>query len=205
VWEGLQLVLRSPYLGGIALFLFFYSSSSTIVYFMQAEVVAAAETARNARIERFADIDLWVNISAVVMQLFVTARIMTRLGVAVALVILPLLTAIGFATLGAAPTMAVLIVFQVARRSVNYAVMRPARETLFTVLSTAEKYKAKSFLDTFVYRGGDAISAKIFDLMRAAGLGLTAIAGIAVPVALVWGSVGIYLGRKQKALAKEAE
>ncbi len=203
VWEGLQLTLRSPYLGGIALFLFFYSSSSTFLYFTQAEIVSAAESATNARVERFADIDLWVNICAVTMQLFVTSRIMTRLGVSVALVILPLLTAIGFAVLGATPTMTVLILFQVARRSVNYAVMRPARETLFTVLSTAEKYKAKSFLDTFVYRGGDAVSAKVFDLLRAAGLGLGVLAGIAVPLAFIWGGVGIYLGRKQKALAKE--
>ena len=203
VWEGLQLTLRSPYLGGIALFLFFYSSSSTVLYFMQAEIVAAAETASNARVERFADIDLYVNITAVTLQLFVTGRIMTRLGVSVALVVLPILTAVGFALLGSMPTMAMLIFFQVSRRAVNYAVMRPARETLFTVLSTAEKYKAKSFLDTFVYRGGDAVSAKTFDLLRTAGLGLTAIAGIAVPLALVWGTVGIYLGRKQKALAKE--
>ena len=84
VWEGLQLTLRSPYLGGIALFLFFYSSSSTFLYFTQAEIVAAAETARNARVERFADIDLYVNIAAVTLQLFVTGRIMTRLGVSVA-------------------------------------------------------------------------------------------------------------------------
>ena len=201
LWEGLLLTLRSPYLLGIALFLFCYSFASTILYFEQANIVAQAVSDRATRAALFARIDVWVNLMTVVLQLFVTGRIMSRLGVGLALVLIPALSAVGFLALGFSPTLGVLIVFQVTRRAGNYAIMRPARETLFTVLSVAEKYKAKSFLDTFVYRGGDAMASAAFGLVTRLGMALSQVAFAAIPLALFWGAMGRYLGQKQKELA----
>lgn len=198
VLGGIRLTLRSPYLLGIGLFLFLYSLSSTFLYFEQANIVAGEVADRTARAALFARIDFWVNLVTLVTQLALTGRILRRFGVAFALAALPALTAVGFAALGLAPVLTVLIIFQVARRGANYALVRPARETLFTVVSREEKYKAKSFIDTFVYRGGDALGASAFDLLTRAGLGLAGIAFTAVPIAAAWGVVGIWLGAAQR-------
>jgi AAA family ATP:ADP antiporter len=154
-------------------------------------------TDRAARASLFGQIDLWVNATTVLTQLFLTARIMGRLGVGWTLALLPLLSVAGFSILASSPVLAVLVVFQVARRAANYALMRPARETLFTILSLSEKYKAKSFIDTFVYRGGDALGSGLFDLLTRIGMSLGAIAWVAVPVSFLWAAVGAWLGRRQ--------
>jgi len=95
----------------------------------------------------------------------------------------------------------VLVVFQVIRRATNYALVKPARETLFTIVSRDARYKAKNFIDTFVYRGGDALGAWSFSLLQAVGLSLAGIAFTAVPIAVIWATVGLYLGRRQSHMA----
>jgi AAA family ATP:ADP antiporter len=199
--DGVTAVLRSPYLLGIALYLFLYSLSSTIVYFVQAEIVDAAVVERAAKAALFARIDVWVNALTVVTQLVLAGRLIPRIGVGWTLALMPLATLAGFALLGLAPALVPLVIFQVVRRAGNYALSRPARETLFTVLPVEQKYKAKSFLDTFVYRGGDALGAGLFDMLRTAGLGLAGIAFSAVPVAALWAGTGLILGAAQRRLA----
>ena len=108
---------------------------------------------------------------------------------------------VGFLAIGIAPLLAVLVVVQVIRRAGNYAIMRPAREMLYVVLGREEKYKAKNFIDTVVYRGGDAVSAWAYDGLRLLGLSLSAIAFIAVPLAAVWAGVAYRLGQQQAVLA----
>ena len=198
ILNGIRLTLRSPYLLGISAFLFLYSLSSTFLYFEQANIVAGAVADRAARAALFARIDFWVNLITLITQIAFTGRIIRRFGVSAALAVLPVLTAVGFLALGLAPALTVLIIFQVARRAANYALVRPARETLFTILPLEEKYKAKSFIDTFVYRGGDALGASAFDLLTKAGLGLAGIAFTAVPIAVAWGAVGVWLGIAQR-------
>ena len=96
-----------------------------------------------------------------------------------------------------------LIVFQSIRRAANFAISKPAREVLFTVVTPEEKYKSKNFIDTVVYRGGDSVSGWIFAGLKAAGLGLGAIAALTVPLAGLWLFVGLILGRRQEALARQ--
>ena len=129
---------------------------------------------------------------------------MRRIGIGATLVLLPVITAIGFAALGVAPTLVVLVVFQVLRRASNYALIRPARETLFTAVTREERFKAKNFIDTFVYRGGDSLGSLAFDGLTRLGLGMGGIAFVAVPVAGIWGLIGIWLGRKQSRMVHEA-
>ena len=135
--------------------------------------------------------------SAIVVQIFLTGRLLKWLGVGITLALLPLVNVIGFAVVGAVPTLGLLALFQVLRRAANFAVSRPAREVLFTVLRREDKYKAKSFIDTFVYRSGDQIGAWSYPLLTLLGLGITGISFAAVPLAATWCAVSLWLGRKQ--------
>ena len=195
VWEGVQLVAGSRFLQGIALFIWLYTTLATFLYFQQAHLVADAFDDPADRTSLFASIDLLVNALTIAIQLFLTGRIMQRAGIGTTLAALPLLLAAGFATLTAAPTIAVLITVQVLRRAGNYGITRPAREVLFTSIGRAARYKAKNFIDTLVYRGGDALAGWLFAGLKAAGLGLGGIALLAVPLAVIWGWLGYRLGR----------
>jgi len=202
--SGVTTTLRSPYLLGISAYLFLYSLSSTFLYFEQAHIIGAAVVERAARAALFARIDLWVNLLTLALQIVVAGRLIPRIGVGITLTLLPILTVAGFLMLGWAPVLVVLVIFQVVRRAGNYALIRPARETLYTIIPLDQKYKAKSFIDTFVYRGGDALGAGVFDALIRAGLGLAGIAFTAAPIAAVWGVVGLFLGTAQQRLAAKA-
>lgn len=195
VWAGLHNTLRSPYLLGIAAFILFYSVTSTILYFQQAEIVNAHYSERAARTAFFANIDLWVNSLTLVCQLLLTGQLARRFGVITVLIILPLTSAIGFTALALTPTVAVFVAVQVARRVSNFALARPAREVLYTRLSREDRYKAKNFIDTVVYRSGDQIGSWGYAGLQALHLGLTQIAWLAVPLCLVWAGLSVWLGK----------
>lgn len=202
---GLRLVAGSPYLLGVCLFVLLYTTLSTFLYFEQAHIVKEAFESTAERTQVFAMIDLTVNVLTVSMQLFVAGRVMSRFRLGVALAIIPLAVAIGFVALALVPTLAVLVAFQIVRRAGNYALTRPAREVLFTVVDRETKYKAKNFIDTVVYRGGDALSGWAFGLLTAAGLSLAAMAWLAVPLAAAWLFTGLALGRKHERLRQASE
>jgi AAA family ATP:ADP antiporter len=201
ILAGVRLVARSPYLLGICLLMLLFTTLSTFLYFQQAQIVRDSFVNSAERTAVFAAIDLAVNTLTILLQVFVTARIVRLLGVGGTLALIPLLLTAGFAALGVAPILVVLVVVQVLRRAGEYAITRPAREMLYVVLAREEKYKAKNFIDTVVYRGGDAVSSWAYAGLRALGLGLGAIAFIAVPLALVWAWVAFKIGRRQEALA----
>lgn len=202
-WSGLTELVKSPYLSAVAGYILLFTVTSTFLYFQQAEIVSAAAMERAARTRIFARIDLWANLLTLTTQIFLTGRLIARWGVGRVLMFLPLLTVAGFAALAAWPTLAVLAVFQVLRRAGNYALSKPARETLYTVVGRDQKYKVKSFIDTFVYRGGDAIGSLTFGAVGKT-LGVSGLALITVPVALLWSFFGFYLGRKQNELGETA-
>ena len=119
------------------------------------------------------------------------------------LALLPLTTALGFVGLAMVGSLAALVAFETAFRAVQRALMRPARETLFTVLPREDKYKAKAFIDTFVYRGGDVVGAQLEGLLGRLGMGLAALASVAVPLALLWAGLALWLGRTQQRMAAQ--
>ncbi len=203
VLTGVKAVFRSPYLLGICLYIWFYTTLSTFLYFEQAHIIKGAFADSASRTAVFAYMDLAVNSLTVIGQVLVTARIVARFGVPFTLTLLPGLFVLGFFALGMHPSLAVLIGFQIVRRAGNYAVSRPAREMLYTVVSREEKYKAKNFIDTVVYRGGDAVSGWVFAGLQGAGLGLSVISFIAIPIAAVWLITGWGLGKKQETLRME--
>ena len=205
VFEGFTQTFRSRYLLGIGLFIGLYATLSTFLYFEQAHIVKAAFDDPDARTRLFAMIDLAVNLLTLLFQLLITGRIMQKFGVAVALAAMPGLLALGFMLLAIAPVLPVLAATQIVRRAGNYAVTRPAREVLYTVVPRSSKYKAKNFIDTVIYRGADAVAGWLFAGMKSLGMGLTAIAWTAVPLALAWCLLGLHLGRQQRKMAENTE
>jgi AAA family ATP:ADP antiporter len=152
----------------------------------------------------FARLDTITQVSTLVLQLVVTGHIMKRFGVSVALVLLPLTASLGFIGLAAAGSFAVLVLFQATFSAMQRAVARPARETLFTVVSREDKYKSKAVTDTFVYRGGDVIGVWTETGLRSLGLALVGLASVAVPLAGVWALLGLWLGRSQTSMLASA-
>jgi AAA family ATP:ADP antiporter len=201
-WDGFTRICRSPYLFGLLVFIMLYTLTSTWAYFQQSELTKVGFVDRATRTAFFAKLDLSVNTLTLLLQIFATGRLMKFLGVTVTLLFMPILSLFGFAAMGLMPVLGVLAVFQVARRASTFAFMRPAREVLFTVLRREDKYKAKSFIDTFGYRCGDQFGAWSYGGMHALGLTLSTISYIAVPVVGAWCALGIWLGRKQQLFAE---
>ncbi len=200
-FSGLSHALSSSYLINVSGFLLLFAITSTFLYFQQAEIAKQSFADRGARTAFFARVDLWVNVLTLGAQLFLTGRVLRWFGVALTLAVLPLLSVIGFGALALAPTIAVVVVYQVVRRAGNFAFARPSREVLFTVVPREDKYKAKSFIDTVVYRLGDQVGAWSYAGLGMFGLGMTGIAIVAVPISLLWLLNGLWLGKRQDEMA----
>jgi AAA family ATP:ADP antiporter len=189
------MVLRSPYLAGIALWVALLSLAGTFLYFQQANIVAAASDDPAVRTRIFATIDLAIGILTIIVQCAVTGRLITRFGAGPAAALLPLVFGLGFLALWLTPMLWVVIAFQAAQRATNFAISNPARECLFTVLDRVEKYKAKNVIDIVVFRGGDAASGWLFAALRGTGLDLGMISLATVPVTIAWIALALALGR----------
>jgi AAA family ATP:ADP antiporter len=198
VLEGITTLARSRYLLGVALFVVGLTVVATFVYFEQAHIVSRVLKSSGERTQFFAAVDLAVNVVAVSLQLFATGRILRWLGVTAVLGLMPLVTAAGLALLGAAPLLGVLAGFQALRRAGDYALTRPAREILFTVVTPAEKYRVKNVIDTLVYRAGDAVGAWVFAALTTLGLGLSGAAYIGAGIAMLWFVLALWLGRTEE-------
>ena len=193
-WEGFVQVLRSPALAGICLYLLLMTTTATVVYFEQELIIERTFADDAARTTALAGIDLAVNVLSLSAQALLTGRIIRRFGLGVALAALPLVTAVGLGLLGLMPALAIVAGLQIVRRASNYALAKPAREVLFTAVPRSARYKAKSMIDTVIYRGGDALAGWAFTGLGALGLGLGAIAWITAPLALLWTGLGWRLG-----------
>jgi ATP:ADP antiporter, AAA family len=192
---GIAMVLRSPYLAGIALWVSLLSLAGTFLYFQQANIVAAASDDPAIRTRIFATIDLVVGILTIVVQFLATGRLITRYGAGPAAAFLPFVFCFGFLALALTPALWVVIAFQAIQRAANFAISNPAREVLFTVLAREEKYKAKNVIDIVVFRGMDAASGWLFAALRGAGLELGAISLATIPLTASWLALALALGR----------
>jgi len=201
VLAGITHAFRSPYLLAVSAFLLLYAVTSTFVYFQQAAIVSHSFTDRGAQTSFFASIDLGVNSLALLFQLFFTGRLIVLLGVALALALLPALTMLGFAALALTPSLGVIAAFQIIRRAADYAIARPTREVIYTVVSREDRYKTKGFIDTFVYRLGDQVGAWAMAPLN--GVGARAASLVAIAVAALWLLNALWLGRRQQSLEAE--
>ncbi|OGA24673.1 MAG: MFS transporter [Betaproteobacteria bacterium RIFCSPLOWO2_02_FULL_67_26] len=201
---GIVMVLRSPYLAGIALWVALLSLAGTFLYFQQANIVAAASDDPAVRTRIFATIDLAIGVLTLIVQFVATGRLITRFGAGPAAAFLPLVFGLGFLALWASPALWVVIAFQAVQRAANFALSNPAREVLFTVLAREEKYKAKNVIDIVVFRGADALSGWLFALLRGAGLEPGAISLATVPVTAAWLALALVLGRAHERRTRDS-
>ncbi|WOJ97392.1 MFS transporter [Congregibacter brevis] len=193
-WSGFRDVLSKPYLLAIAAFIVLYVFVGSFVYFEQKNLLAAYSRPERAQI--LGGIDWIVNSLTFLFAFLLTGRLVQRLGMATTLALVPVAVMLGLLVLAAAPSIVVLLALQATRRVGNYAVTRPARELLFTQVTTEERFKAKPVIDVVVYRGGDAISGSLFALLtEGVGLGLAAVAIVGACIAAVWTVTGVFLGR----------
>ncbi|MGE5117123.1 MAG: NTP/NDP exchange transporter [Betaproteobacteria bacterium] len=203
-FSALPEIVRSPYLLGVAAWMSLLSFGATVLYFAQAHVVAAEVRGAAAQTQVFAGVDLAVGLLTLATQVLATSRFIERFGTGLAMGALPAVYLVGFAGLGLAPTLGVVLVFQVAQRWTNFALANPARQVLFTVVGREERYKAKNFLDTVVYRASDALYGWVFDSLQAIGLKLGAVALAALPVAGAWLLLSTTLGRMHERRARQS-
>jgi AAA family ATP:ADP antiporter len=200
IFDGVRRVVQSPYLLGICAYVLLYTMISTFLYFTQAEIVRDAFTDSGDRTRIFAMMDLVTNGLTVGLQIFVTGRIARRWGLPVILTLVPAIVIVGFVVLSFYPVLIILICVQILRRVGNYAIARPGREMLFSVLARQDKYKSKNFVDTVVYRGGDAVSGWAYAGLTAMGLMASGIAVVGVLVAAGWLAIGWQLGQARRRL-----
>ena len=198
LFDGVKRVLRSPYLLGICAYILLFTTTSTFLYFLQAGIVSEAFSDSGERTRVFAMMDLATNALTITLQLFVTGRIATRWGLPILLTLVPGIVAAGFVLLSVSPVLAVIAGVQILRRAGNYAIARPGREMCFSVLEREDKYKSKNFIDTVVYRGGDAVSGWIYAAMAGAGMMASGIAIAGASIAAVWFAAGWKLGRARE-------
>jgi AAA family ATP:ADP antiporter len=196
--DGIAMVLRSPYIAGITLWVSLMSVAATFLYFEQASIVAAASDDPAVRTRIFAAVDLAVGLLTLGVQFFATGKLIARFGIGAALALLPLVFAAGFAVLAAAPVLAVVIAFQALQRTANFAISNPAREVLFTVLARDEKYKAKNVIDIVAVRGADAVGGWFFTALRSLGMEVRSIPLVAIALAVACLVLAAALGRAQE-------
>src|ERR1043165_7737850 len=203
-WSGITHILRSPYLFGLAATILLYTITSTWAYFQQSDLTRETLKTSADRTVFLSNLEIWVNTITVLIQIFLTGRFLKWFGVAFTLTALPFLSMLGFTAMAVAPSLAMLAVFQVIRRAGAYALMRPSREILFTVLKREDKYKVKSVTDTLGYRVGDQLGAWSYGGLGAnwLHLSLNTISWIAVPITAGWCLLSLWLARKQQALAQ---
>ena len=197
-FAGASQTLRSPYLLAISLFVLLLASINTFLYFEQARLVAEYFPDRTRQTQVFGLIDAVVQALSLLIQVFITGQLAKRLGVGVLLMSVPLLMAVGFAALALWPVFSLFVVVMVIRRVGEYALVRPGREMLFTVVPAEQKYKAKHFIDTVVYRGGDALSAWVKRLIDLMGDSPALAMGVGAVLALAWGLCGAWLGKQER-------
>jgi AAA family ATP:ADP antiporter len=202
VWAGFTHVLKSPYLLATCGFMLLFTIGATFLYFAQSDLVGRAYADRATRTAVLAQLELAVQTLTVLTQIFLTGRIIRWLGLAAALAVLPVLSIVGFAALGAFPVFAMVAVFTVLRRGGNFAVTNPAMEVLFTVVKREDKYKAKNVIETVVYRSGDQIGGWAYRGLAALGLTLVGISYVAIPLSVVFLGLGLWLGWRQAELAQ---
>lgn len=187
LWSGASDILRSPYLLGICVYLFFYTFISSFIYFQKQEIVAQSVGDRAGRVGFFANVNVAVALMTLGIQLLLTGHFLTVIGLIAGLSLVPLVGLVGFLALARTPDLTTIFWLDILRRTANYAISRPSREVLFTAVPRQQKYLAKNFIDTVVYRAGDSGAAVLFAFFFASGT------APAVITAWALGSSGLYL------------
>ncbi|HTH97715.1 MAG TPA: hypothetical protein VL574_09875 [Stellaceae bacterium] len=202
---GIVSTARSPYLLNICFYMLLFSTTATTLYFQQAAMVHGAFATNASRTTFFATVDLIVDALTLVIQLTATARFLRTFGVAICLAMLPVLNILGFGILSLWPQLTLLVVFTSFRRAGNFAIARPTREILFTTIPREDKYKAKTFIDTVIYRLGDQIGAWSYAGITALGVAGSGVATVSMVLSGLWLANSLWLGFRQQRMVRERD
>ena len=179
---------------GIGIFIVLYTGISTFIYFELKNILV--DYNQDLRTQIWAGMDLAVNVLAVVTAMFATSRLATRFGLSVTLPLVPIIIILGLLIVAVSPILWVVVGLQIVRRAGEYAITKPAREMLFTIVDRESRFKAKSVIDVVVYRAGDIFWAWAFTgLTQVLGMSLAAIALVGAGIASMWSLLAVYLGR----------
>jgi len=196
-YAGFRDILTNGYLAGISGYIGLFTLTSTFLYFQQAEIISTLFETSEERTQVFAFINLAVSSLTILTQVFLTSRFVRKFGISPTVTFLPLVTFVGFLIFSFLPTLAALVVFQIVRRTSNYAISKPGREMLFSVVSEEQKYKAKNVIDTVIYRGGDALSGWLYAALSGLfGMTIPMISVVALPMTGLWIFLSWSLGKK---------
>lgn len=203
--DGMVRVATDPYLLKIALWVLIANLISTFFYFEQARIVGAVLPERADRVQLFARMDLTVSVLTITAQLLITGSVLKRLGVGWSIAALPLSAVLGLAAIAISPTLWVIVGVIVIERALGFAIANPGARVLYTVVEPEDKYKAQNFIDTVVFRGGDAASGWVFSgLGKVLGLATSSVALVTIPFAAAWLVLSLVLGREQEAKAERS-
>jgi AAA family ATP:ADP antiporter len=195
VWEGAVRVFRSEYLLYACLLMLLHNLVSTFLFNGLAVLVDKNVTGFEERTTFFSHVDQVVQVIAFIFQFFVTSRLVSHFGMPRTMVMIPALLAGGFVILGSSMGLVLFAAVQVAQRSLNYGVLGPAKEMLFTVVDRETKYKSKNFIDTAIYRGSDVTASWIFKGLSSAGMSIAQMTWVYLPVMALWVFGAWRLGR----------
>jgi AAA family ATP:ADP antiporter len=199
-FRGFELLLKSAYMMGQAAFMLLMTWIATILYFLQTDLISQAYSAVERRTIAFADVDLFVNICSAAILILGLGRVMLRFGVTASLVLSPVVMVAACFGIIVAPTLIMVQTARALQRISQYAIARPSREVLFTVIDQQSKYKAKNVIDTVVYRFGDLTAAWMQAGLRVGGFGLVGTVALGVGVSTAWGFVALALGRRYEGI-----
>lgn len=195
---GFGLILKSPYLLGIALFVVLLASVNTFLYFAQLRIVSETFTDNEVRTQVFSRLDYVVQALTLFAQMLMTGRLASKWGIGVLLTLVPVLMFAGFLTFAAFTTFPIFVAVILTRRVGEYSFVRPGREMLFTRVDIETKYKAKNAIDVPVYRGGDALVAQLDSALSGAGMSASGLALLGAATTALWAVNGFVLGRTRK-------
>lgn len=195
--DGIKLAVASPYLLAICGYIMVGQALGAFFYLEQLRLMSEMMPSSADRTQLFAQLDLAVNVLTLAVQVFITSALVRRLGLVFCLTILPGVAVFSLGFTALVPTLVTISVFTVVRRSMEFAVSKPAREILFTVVTREERYKAKNVMDTVISRGGDLVATWGHAGFRSVGMGTAQMAFAAIPFSFLMLGIGLYLGRMQ--------
>ena len=202
-FAGVTHMMSSRYFMGIGFSSIVASLLGTALYMFTASLLEESSLSPNERTQFFSNINNATNAIALVCQMFIVRHVVSRLGIGMALALMPVVSIIGFAFLAVNPTLAAVAILTIARRGLGFGIMKPTSDMLYSVVTPEEKYKTKNFIDTAIYRGGDLVGTwSVRGLMSGFGMALAAVSWVMVPFAALWAGVALWLGRDYRRRAK---
>lgn len=200
-FSGITQVFQSKYFAAISAASLIASLLGNALYIFTAQLVEVEIPGADNRTQFFSNLNIAANTIAFIVQSVIVRRLVAKSGIGASLSILPVLSIAGFALLAIDPVLAVVAIVTVLRRGIGFGFSKPSTNMLYSVVTSEEKYKAKNFIDTAVFRFGDAAGSLVMlAIMR---LGITGISIAMLPFAVIWYVIALWLGRdyKRQALA----